>query len=98
MVGKVVIIAPWLNPENNLVSDTADFFSFDIDSDLVSRTAGVTIFNSDNDMGTIQQSVKIIRESVKDVICSELHDYGHFCLEDMATTEFPELVSEILTT
>lgn len=95
-VGKVVLVAPWLNPDNNPVSDTADFFFFDLDSDMVSRTAGVTIFNSDNDQESIQKSVQIIRNEVKDVEYKEFHNYGHFCYGDMKTVEFPELVEECL--
>jgi len=100
-VGRVVLVAPWLNPENNPVSDTADFFNFEIDPDLVSRTSGVTIFNSDNDQATIHKSVQIIRDNVKDVEYKEFNHYGHFCLGDspefnMPTSDFPELVEELL--
>jgi uncharacterized protein len=95
-VNKVVLVAPWLNPENNPKSDTADFFNFKIDQDLVKRTAGVIIFNSDNDKPTIHKSVQIIRDAAKDLSYREFHNYGHFCYGDMKTIEFPELLSEIL--
>jgi hypothetical protein len=94
-VNKVVLVAPWLNPENNPKSDTTDFFDFNIDPDLVKRTAGITIFNSDDDKETIQQSVKIIRGKVKGTDYQEFHHYGHFCFEDMKTSEFPELLQAI---
>lgn len=90
-VGTVVLVAPWLNPTDNSQSDTDDFFKFEIDPQLASRTAGVTIFNSDNDFKVIQASVRIIRDAVEDVQYREFHGYGHFCLEDMKTTAFPEL-------
>lgn len=95
-VGRVVLAAPWLNPENNPASDTADFFDFEIDPYLVSRTSGVTIFSSDNDQTTIHKSVQIIRDKVKDIGYHEFHNKGHFCLEDMGTVEFPELIKECL--
>lgn len=95
-VGKVVLVAPWINPENNPHSDTADFFDFIIDSDLVSRTAGVTIFCSDNDQESIQKTVRIIRDKVRDIKYKEFHNYGHFCYEDLKTDSFPELLNEIL--
>lgn len=95
-VGRVVLVAPWLNPENNPISDTADFFDFEIDPYLISRTTGITIFNSDNDQETIHKSVQIIRETVKDIEYRELHNFGHFCYEDMKTVEFPELKKECL--
>ena len=96
-VGKVVLVAPWLNPDDNPVSDTADFFHFEIDPALVSRTAGVTIFNSDNDKAVIQKSVATIRNKVKNVGYKEFHNHGHFCLSDLGTVEFPELLQECLS-
>lgn len=95
-VNKVVLVAPWLNPENNPKYDTADFFNFDIDPNLRNRTAGVTIFNSTNDKPTIHKSVKIIRQKIKGIEYKEFYNYGHFCFEDMKTVEFPELLEEIL--
>lgn len=95
-VGKVVLVAPWLNPENNPRSDTADFFNFDVDPELVNRTAGVTIFHSDNDQQTIYASVQMIRDKVRKISYEEFHKYGHFCYGDMKTVEFPELLEEIL--
>jgi predicted alpha/beta hydrolase family esterase len=100
-VGKVVLVAPWLNPDAVPGSDTADFFDFQIDPDLASRTKGVTIFNSDNDMETIQKSVAILREKVKDIGYKEFHGLSHFCYqagydEDLESEEFPELLEECL--
>ena len=95
-VGKVVLVAPWLNPENNPVSDTADFFDFEIDPNLVERTKGFIIFNSDNDMATIQKSVGILREKIKGCGYREFSNHGHFCYNDLKTEEFPELLEELL--
>ncbi len=95
-VGKVVLVAPWINPENNPLSDTADFFDFEMDPDLVGRTADMIIFNSDNDQETVHQSVQIIRNAVKNIIYRELQNKGHFCYDDLKTVEFPELLEEIL--
>jgi predicted alpha/beta hydrolase family esterase len=92
-VGKVVLVAPWLDPDGD---QTNGFFDFEIDPELVKRTKGVTIFNSDNDMGNVHKSVAILRENIKDAEYKEFHKYGHFCFEDMNTTEFPELLEELL--
>lgn len=93
-VDKVILLAPWLDPEGN---KTKNFFNdFEIDPELVQRTAGVTIFNSDNDMETVQKSVKILREKIKNIGYKEFHNYGHFCIEDMRTPKFPELLRFIL--
>jgi predicted alpha/beta hydrolase family esterase len=95
-VGNVVLVAPWLNPENDPESDTDDFFVFKIDPDLVRRTARMTLFNSDNDSNTIHKSVSQIRSQIKDIDYVEFHHYGHFCLEDMRTVKSPELLEAAL--
>lgn len=95
-VGKVILVAPWLNPDDNPVSDTADFFHFTIDPELSKRTKSITIFNSDNDKESIKKSVDIIRSAIPDIGYKEFHNYGHFCIEDMHTIEFPELLEAAL--
>lgn len=92
-VNKVVLVAPWINP---IGEEDTDFFEFEIDSKLVERTAGVTIFASDNDFNSVQKSVEIIRDKVTDIQYREFHNYGHFCVEDMGTVEFPELRDHLL--
>jgi predicted alpha/beta hydrolase family esterase len=95
-VGKVILVAPWLDPDQE---HTKNFFNdFEIDSDLVSRTGGVIIFNSDNDQDSVQKTTQILRDKVKSIGYKEFHNYGHFCFKDMKTTEFPELLEECLKT
>jgi len=95
-VGKVVLVAPWLNPENDIAQDVADFFEFEIDPKLSERTKGLIVFNSDNDVESIQKSVQTILESIENVELQEFSGYGHFCISDLGTVEFPELLAEIV--
>ncbi len=92
-VGKVVLVAPWLDPETYL---NTGMFKFEIDPSIVSKTKSITVFASSNDMGEVQESVRIIKEKVKDLKIVEFKDYGHFCFGDMGTNEFPELLEEVL--
>jgi hypothetical protein len=92
-VGKVVLVAPWLDSKNELQNG---FFDFEIDSTLVSRTKSITIFNSTNDFDSIHESVKRIMSMVKDVHYVEFKDKGHFIGEPFITNGFPELLEEIL--
>lgn len=93
-VDKVILVAPWLDPDHD---KTKDFFDdFEIDPDFPSRTNSVTIFNSDNDQESVQKTVKIVRDKVKDLTYREFHNYGHFCIGDMKTAEFPELFEVIV--
>lgn len=92
-VGKVVLVAPWLDPDGD---ETGDFLKFEIDPDVAIRTGGITIFHSDNDMGNVHKSVALIRENIRGVAYREFRGYGHFQLSDMGGSEFPELLSEVL--
>lgn len=93
-VGRVVLVAPWLDPNN---TKKTTFFDFEIDPDLVQRTAGVTIFNSTNDHPGIHWSVEILRQTIPGITYREFDDYGHFCHGDMPDGDaFPELLAELL--
>ena len=92
-VDKIALVAPWLDPEHN---GDNHFFDFTMDPNLASRTAGLTIFASDNDMEDVKQSVKTIMDTIKNVKLHEFHNYGHFCYGDMKTDKFPELLQVIL--
>lgn len=93
-VGKVVLVAPWLDPARE---ETIDFFDFVLDTELVSRTSGVTVFYSDNDkISGVKQSVDFVMEKLSGVKIVNFKNHGHFCLLEMGTEEFPELLEEIL--
>lgn len=94
-VGKLVLIAPWLDPSNELGDDNS-FFGFEIDTELAERTSGVYIFNSSNDYESIHGSVKRITKSLPESKVIEIENKGHFTLNDMGTREFPELASILL--
>lgn len=91
--GKVVLVAPWLDPDSD---ETNGFFDFEIDSTIIERTRGITIFNSDNDMGNVHKSVAKLRQTIPGIHYREFHKYGHFTKSDMRTVEFPELLSELI--
>jgi predicted alpha/beta hydrolase family esterase len=82
-VGKVVLVAPWLDPDRN---ETTDFFDFTVDPKLAERTQGLTLFNSDNDYPSIHESVKMIRDTVPGTTYREFHNYGHFATKTSRQT------------
>lgn len=95
-VGKVVLVAPWLDPTKDPDYDTADFFDFEMPENLIAQTKGLTIFNSDDDSSAVHDSVRAIRAAVTGVKYVEFSGKGHFCFGDMGTVEFPELEEECL--
>jgi predicted alpha/beta hydrolase family esterase len=94
-VGKVVLVAPWIDP-NKTKGEDNDFFDFIMDPEMVSRTQGVTIFNSDDDMEAVHTSVQQIMDTVPDIKLVEFDGKGHFCLGDLGGEAFPELLEEVL--
>lgn len=92
-VGKVVLVAPWLDPNN--IKQTS-FFDFAIDPELVRRTKGITIFNSTNDHPGIHWSVEMLRQTISGIKYKEFDDYGHFFSSEMPSEGFPELLTELM--
>jgi predicted alpha/beta hydrolase family esterase len=94
-VGKVALVAPWINPDNNPRSDTADFFDFEIDPDFPKRTAGTTLFVSSDDEPSVLQTVDILRSKMHGLEFKEYTDKGHFVTGSMKTNEFPALLEVV---
>lgn len=94
-VGKIVLVAPWIDPKPRELS--TGFFEFDIDPNLPSRAASLTIFSSDNEkFEPVRKSVEILTATWPDAKSIELSGKGHFTLNGMKTSEFPELEAEVL--
>lgn len=94
-VGRVALVAPWINPDRNEDSDTSDFFDFEIDPDFPARTGGVTIFISSDDESSVLKTVDILKEKVNGLELKEYSDKGHFTLGALGTHEFPELLANL---
>lgn len=92
-VGKVVLVAPYLDIEKESIPD---FFNFEIDKNMVSRTKGLMIFHSDNDDPEMQSTVKFLRKYLKGHQYREFRNYGHFTYKALQTHKFPELLEECL--
>lgn len=91
-VGKVVLVAPSLG---HFEKGKNYFGNFELDPNLVGRTAGFSLFASDNDGQSMIDTAKEIREKIRGVHYREFH-LGHFTSRSMGTTEFPELLEELL--
>ncbi len=92
---KVILVAPWIGIRPDQPFDQT-FFDFAMDNKLVARTKELILFNSSNDVSEIQESVKVIRDQVDDIILHELVDRGHFTLKGLGTEAFPELLEAVI--
>jgi predicted alpha/beta hydrolase family esterase len=91
LVGNVVLVAPWIDPDRT--GDTGNFFDFTFDPNLSKRATKIIIFNSTDDFPNAQISAQMIRESITGVKQRDLDRYGHFT----NMSEFPELRDEVLS-
>lgn len=94
-VGKVVLVAPWVGHGKYDDFDTS-FFDFSIDVKLAERTKSLILMNSTNDGSEVQESVKVLREKIPNMVYKELKDMGHFTERSMGHKEFPELLEELV--
>ena len=92
-VGKVVLVAPYLDPDGDHIPE---FFDFPIKRNLVAQTKGMTMFISTDDDEDIQESVRIIERECDGIEKRVFEGMGHFTFGEMGTREFPELLNEIL--
>lgn len=87
-VGKVVLVAPWLDPFSEF--DT-DFFKYEYDSELVARTGGITIMVSEDDEDSVLESARILEQKIQGIKVIRFKDKGHFTKTSLGKKEFPEL-------
>ncbi|MDR0957278.1 MAG: alpha/beta hydrolase [Candidatus Nomurabacteria bacterium] len=102
-VGKVILVAPYMGlPSESVRSsqtpeETAEFFDFQIDRDIVKKTKnGIAIFVSKDDNPNILESVKLVNENADNIKTVWFDNKGHFRIKQMGTDHFPELINEIL--
>jgi predicted alpha/beta hydrolase family esterase len=88
-VGTVVLVAPFLDPDHDEVK--SDFFNFQINSELRSRTKGLHVFVSSDDDQEILTSVDQLKSTILNIQIHQFTGRGHFTIDSMKTVQFPEL-------
>jgi predicted alpha/beta hydrolase family esterase len=92
-VGKVILVAPWLDPNKQI---DPSFFDFKMNSNLVLNTKELILFYSKDDFSEVIESVNFIKSILKDIKIKEFENKGHFVLKSLNSKEFPELLDTIL--
>lgn len=92
-VQKLILIAPWLDPEK---TKTIDFFDFKLDPTLIKRVSEIHLFVSTDDDEDVIKSAKMIQYSINNIVVHEFSDKGHFTYNELGTVEFPELLNVII--
>lgn len=92
-INKLVLVAPWIDPMERLGS----FLDFTIDPDLTKLVSEMhVLFSLDEPVEGVEESVRKIKQIYPDCIYHEFKHHGHFCLDDMKTDNFPELLDIIV--
>jgi predicted alpha/beta hydrolase family esterase len=91
-VRQLVLVAPWLDPDGDLDNG---FFDFTVDESLPNRIESIHIFSSSDDDADITTSVETLVRHFPTATHHQYDDMGHFCLGNMGTDAFPDLLAVI---
>ena len=91
---KLILVAPWKIPDKD-DKFRKEFYIYTIDETIKERVKEIVIFTTDDEEDDGKESVKIFHKSLGGEVI-ELKGRGHYCLDDMGTEEFPELIEVIL--
>ena len=93
-IDKLILVAPWKIPDQDN-EIRKKFYEYEINSSIKDNIKQVIIFTADDEAEDGKASSKIFHEALGGKLI-ELKNHGHFCLSDMGTEEFPELLEECL--
>ena len=91
-IKKLILVAPWLDPNRDR---TTTFFDFTIDPTVTDRTEVHLLISNDDDED-IKMSVKEITNKLHKAKVHNFQNMGHFTYETMRKHEFPELLEIII--
>lgn len=92
IIAKLILVAPWNIPEQK--SEEA-FYTYPIDETIKDRINEIVMFTADNEEPEGKESLTIFHQALGGKII-DLPGHGHYTQDDMGTTEFPELLEEII--
>ncbi len=93
-VGKVILVAPWIDPDHLDGEHMTNFFDFTIDPNLITKTDGITVFVSEDDDVSMLRTAEELEKHIVGIKIIRKKDKGHFSTGD-GVYEFPELLEEI---
>ncbi|PIN92935.1 hypothetical protein COU54_05065 [Candidatus Pacearchaeota archaeon CG10_big_fil_rev_8_21_14_0_10_31_24] len=90
---KLILIAPWKIPDKDDDFRKA-FYIYKIDETIKDRVNKIVMFTANDEEDDGKESLKIFHNALGGEIIN-LENHGHYCLGDMGTEEFPELLKAI---
>lgn len=93
-ISKLILVAPW-KIEKNASELKKKFYEFSIDATIKNRVNKIIMFTADNEAEDGKRGLKMFNKALSGEIIN-LKNHGHYCLDDMGTEEFPELLQAVL--
>jgi predicted alpha/beta hydrolase family esterase len=93
-INKLILVAPWKIPDED-DEYRKEFYNYSIDESIKDRVNKIIMFTADNEKDDGKKSLKIYDKALGGKII-ELKNHGHYTMRSMGTTEFPELIEEII--
>ncbi len=88
-VGKVVLVAPWIDIEGR----SPNMFLFNLRNDIVNQVVnGIDVLVSTDDKKPMQDTLEKLQKVTTGLTYHRFENYGHFTFGRMKTREFPELL------
>jgi len=92
---KLILVAPW-KIEDSASDSKKAFYNFPIDETLKSRVQKIVMFTSNDEAEDGKKGLKMFHNALGGEIIN-LENHGHYCLKNMGTEKFPELLKVILS-
>lgn len=98
-IKKLILVAPWKIADEERHKESFElkkkFYNYDIDKCVKDNVKQIIMFTSNDEEEDGKKSLKLFNNVLGGEII-ELKNHGHYCLGDMGTEEFPELLEKIL--
>jgi len=91
---KLILVAPW-KIEKSADKFKKAFYKFPIDETIKDRIKEIIMFTSDDEAEDGKKGLKMFHKALGGKIIN-LPRHGHYCLKDMSTEKFPELLDVVL--
>ncbi len=91
---KLILVAPWKIPDKD-DEFRKEFYTYPIDETIKERVKEIIMFTADDEEDDGKESLKIFHKFLGGEVI-ELKGLGHYCLKDMGTEQFPELIEVVL--
>jgi uncharacterized protein len=90
---KLILVAPW-KIEDSASDLKKAFYNFPIDETIKNRVRKIVMFTSNDEAEDGKKGLKMFHNVLGGEIIN-LKDHRHYCLKNMGTEEFPELLKAI---